>query len=584
MSENIINVATNLINTDGRFRKDFGDIPALAESIRELGLLQPIGIDSGYRLVFGERRLKAFQHLGRDTIPARFVNLDSLLKGEYAENEFRKDFTVSERVEIGKALEAELSPRHGGDRKSDEFQGGNFSTLIESGKTRDIAAKAAGFGNGKTYEQAKTVIDEAPPSIVAAVDSGAMSINMASKVVDLPMADINEIASAPADQVVDVAKDVIKRAHVANNSGNNEWYTPADYIELARQVMGGIDTDPATSEIANRTVQAAQIFTAEDNGLTKQWSGFKWLNPAPCNCGVAPKPIESGDGYENLPELSKSLAAHVGLLLAESGDAISGFLVQRLQPRKGQEAPSRTPRRSGAAVEVVGREGEVQPEPEGRRGKAFAEPYRQSEAACKDYRNGLGVDCGGVEPDAGGMGARLCLLREDGSAVDAGSLHSYLSSCIAGDGARKHGACLPELQFQQRASDAGRLARGQAAYCPNCGVAGYALVTPSRVFLNPPYAQPLIADFAEAVASKIESGEIEQACVLVNNGTETGWFQRMLSAASAVCFPRSRIRFVDPDGNPSGAPLQGQAVLYMGANREAFAAAFAEKGAVLFNG
>jgi len=51
-----------------------------------------------------------------------------------------------------------------------------------------------------------------------------------------------------------------------------------------------------------------------------------------------------------------------------------------------------------------------------------------------------------------------------------------------------------------------------------------------------------------------------------------------------VCFPRSRIRFVDPDGNPSGAPLQGQAVLYMGDNREAFAATFSQKGAVLFNG
>ncbi len=581
MSDNIIDVATNLIKTEGRFRKDFGDIPALAESIKELGLLQPIGIDSGYRLVFGERRLKAFQHLGRDTIPARFVNLDSLLKGEYAENEFRKDFTVSERVEIGKALEGELQGRVG----NPELRPiGEKIPELPQGRTRDLAAKAAGFGNGKTYEQAKKAIAEAPPEVVAAMDAGEVSVSLAAKVVNLPEEERQVIAAAPVEQMADTAREAIKRAHVANNSGNNEWYTPADYIALAREVMGGIDTDPASSETANRTVQASQIFTAEDNGLTKQWSAFKWLNPAPCNCGVAPKPIESGDGYENLPELSKSLAAHVGLLLAESGDAISGFLVQRLQPRKGQEAPSRTPRRPGAAVEVVGREGEAQPEPEGRRGKAFAEPYRQSEAACKDYRNGLGVDCGGVEPDAGGMGARLCLLREDGSAVDAGSLHSYLSSCIAGDGARKHGSCLPELQFQQGASDAGRVARGQAAYCPNCGVAGYALVTPSRVFLNPPYAQPLIAEFAEAIASKFEAGEIEQACVLVNNGTETGWFQRMLQAASAVCFPRSRIRFVDPEGNPSGAPLQGQAVLYLGNEPETFASVFSEKGAVLFNG
>lgn len=43
-------------------------------------------------------------------------------------------------------------------------------------------------------------------------------------------------------------------AHVSFNSGENEWYTPARYLRLARIVMGGIDCDPASSEIANRTI------------------------------------------------------------------------------------------------------------------------------------------------------------------------------------------------------------------------------------------------------------------------------------------------------------------------------------------
>ena len=101
-----------------------------------------------------------------------------------------------------------------------------------------------------------------------------------------------------------------------------------------------------------------------------------------------------------------------------------------------------------------------------------------------------------------------------------------------------------------------------------------------RVWMNPPYAQPLMGDFAEAVAEKYESGEIEQACILVNNATETKWFQRMLEAASAVCFPKSRIKFIDPDGNP-GAPLQGQAIVYMGDSVEAFKEAFSAEGKVL---
>lgn len=104
------------------------------------------------------------------------------------------------------------------------------------------------------------------------------------------------------------------------------------------------------------------------------------------------------------------------------------------------------------------------------------------------------------------------------------------------------------------------------------------------VWMNPPYAQPLCAQFCAAVVAKFKANEIEQACVLVNNATETGWFQDLMSIASAVCFPRGRVRFFDPDGNPSGAPLQGQAVIYCGDNAKGFAAEFRNSGLVLIHG
>jgi ParB family chromosome partitioning protein len=102
-----------------------------------------------------------------------------------------------------------------------------------------------------------------------------------------------------------------------------------------------------------------------------------------------------------------------------------------------------------------------------------------------------------------------------------------------------------------------------------------------RVWMNPPYAQPLVADFCEALAVRFERGEVKQACVLVNNGTETAWFHRLLSVASAVCFPRTRVRFLAPSGEPSGSPLQGQACVYLGSNREAFTKYFSAFGVVL---
>ena len=182
-------------------------------------------------------------------------------------------------------------------------------------------------------------------------------------------------AAAIIETSPEKAHEILKaHVHVAQNSGNNEWYTPSKFVDLARTVMGGIDTDPATSEVANKTVQAALIFTADNDGREQEWRG--------------------------------------------------------------------------------------------------------------------------------------------------------------------------------------------------------------RVWMNPPYAQPLMSDFAEAVSRKYESGEIEQACILVNNATETQWFQRMLAVSTAVCFPKSRIKFMDPQGNP-GAPLQGQAIIYMGDSVEAFREAFDAEGVVL---
>lgn len=102
-----------------------------------------------------------------------------------------------------------------------------------------------------------------------------------------------------------------------------------------------------------------------------------------------------------------------------------------------------------------------------------------------------------------------------------------------------------------------------------------------RIWMNPPYSQPLISRFCTRIVDEVSRGS--NAIVLVNNGTETQWFQSMAEECSAVCFPRSRVRFLDPKGNP-GAPLQGQAIVYFGKKKSLFMKTFSQFGEVFSHG
>ncbi len=60
----------------------------------------------------------------------------------------------------------------------------------------------------------------------------------------------------------------------------NEWYTRPQYIEAAREVMGGIGLDPASCEIANHIIKAERYFTEKQNGLLQEWKARTlWCNP-----------------------------------------------------------------------------------------------------------------------------------------------------------------------------------------------------------------------------------------------------------------------------------------------------------------
>jgi hypothetical protein len=171
------------IRVGRRHRKEMGNIPALAKSMSEVGLLQAIGIDPDFRLIWGARRLEAAKVLKWKTIPARIIDTIELLTGEHAENDCRKDLTVSERAAIGEAVEKALGNRQG--QRTDKSTSGQLAGSPPGQESRQVAAQAAGMST-TDYRRAKEVVHNAAPEVVAAMDAREVSVSDAAAVASLP--------------------------------------------------------------------------------------------------------------------------------------------------------------------------------------------------------------------------------------------------------------------------------------------------------------------------------------------------------------------------------------------------------------
>ena len=193
MDKNMEKMETRLlpvgsIRVAERIRKDNGGLEELANDIREHGLINPITVmeqtEGGYVLIAGLRRLKAMELLGAEEIRATVMTAleaDEMLMLEIAENEQRKEFTVSEKLAFAeklKAVEAEKARvrKSAGGKGGLDQDVGNCPHLQEQGRSRDIVAQKAGFSSDRQMRRAQAV-SESRPDLMEQVDKGEKSIS-----------------------------------------------------------------------------------------------------------------------------------------------------------------------------------------------------------------------------------------------------------------------------------------------------------------------------------------------------------------------------------------------------------------------
>jgi ParB family chromosome partitioning protein len=157
-------LAVSKIRIRNRYRKSLGNTESLAASIKELGMLHPIVVRPDGRLIAGERRLAACKRLGWKTVPVTYVDLKEVVRGEFAENAFRKDFLPSGIEAIRRAIEPheraaakERQRKHGGTAPGRKHFGKVSRSEV---RTRDRIGAFAGI-SGRSLAKIQAVVEAA---------------------------------------------------------------------------------------------------------------------------------------------------------------------------------------------------------------------------------------------------------------------------------------------------------------------------------------------------------------------------------------------------------------------------------------
>ena len=102
-----------------------------------------------------------------------------------------------------------------------------------------------------------------------------------------------------------------------------------------------------------------------------------------------------------------------------------------------------------------------------------------------------------------------------------------------------------------------------------------------RVFMNPPYSAGLCGRAVNRFIDQYEAKNFSEGIVLVNNATDTRWFNALVKHCGAICFTDHRISFWNADRKNVSGNTRGQAFFYFGKKLVRFKKFFDKHGFVL---
>jgi ParB family chromosome partitioning protein len=228
--------AVDSIRIGHRFRKDFGDLDELCQSIQLLGLLQPITISPDGTLICGVRRYAAVKHLGWKTVNVWVrsgisTDLERLL-AEQHENTMRKSFTPTEAAR----LYTELKRLY----QEDAARRKQVTQFTAEGKTGELAGPANSAGpRGDARAQAAKAI------------TGKRSDLTLEHVIE-----IERLANDPATPE-DIRTIAIRELTAMDEDGKVNGHFLTVKAAEATTELGRLAVDPAESEDVRREATGA---------------------------------------------------------------------------------------------------------------------------------------------------------------------------------------------------------------------------------------------------------------------------------------------------------------------------------------